>query len=132
MAGVAAIVSAFEPHRPDSGQQVAGTLFAVARALSTFARHSGRNRPGFLEQMFKSACAGPVHGGASSRFDGFQIEAAASAQPGKHDIHQLFYFAGDFLLDRFGRFFSCGVRLFSSGRNRQIFSLTSMKSRWIC
>jgi hypothetical protein len=78
MAGVAAIVSAFEPHRPGSRQQVAATLFAVACALPAWARHPSRHRSGFLEQMIENAGACPVHGGASS-LDGFQIKPAASA-----------------------------------------------------
>jgi hypothetical protein len=82
--------------------------------------------------MIEGAGACPVHGSTSSRFDGFQIEAAGVAQFGEDHVQQLVYFAGDLLMNRFGRFFSCGVRLSSTGRNRQIFSLTSMKSRLIC
>jgi hypothetical protein len=74
----------------------------------------------------------PVHGGARRRFDGFQIEAGRSAESGEDDLEQLVYFAGNFLMDRCRRFFSCDVRLSSIGRKRQILSLTSTKSRLIC
>jgi hypothetical protein len=40
------------------------------------------------------------------------------------------YFLGDFLLDRFDRFFPCAVRVSSTGRSLQIFSFTSNKS-WL-
>ena len=46
---------------------------------------------------------------------------------------QMFYFAGNFLLDRFRRFFSWGVASASAlGRNRQRVLLTSTKSRLNC
>jgi hypothetical protein len=46
---------------------------------------------------------------------------------------QMFYFAGDFLLDRFRRFFSWGVASSSVvGRKRQRVLLTSTKSRLNC
>ncbi len=64
-------------------------------------------------------------------FDGLQIEAFGLAQPGKDDVQQLLYFAGDFLTDRFRRFFSCEVSGSSMGSNWQIFSFTSIKSRLI-
>jgi hypothetical protein len=37
------------------------------------------------------------------------------------------YLLGDLLLDSFGRFFPCGVRVSSTGRARQICSLTATK-----
>jgi hypothetical protein len=67
-----------------------------------------------------------MHGRANRHLDGFQIEMLCFAAGAEDDAQQLVYFAGDFLLDRFGRFFSWadgGVS--STGRNWQICSLTS-------
>jgi hypothetical protein len=50
----------------------------------------------------------------------------------EHHLHYAAYFLGDFLLDRFGRFFSCGVRVSSTGRVRQISSFTATKERLNC
>jgi hypothetical protein len=66
-----------------------------------------------------------VHGGSQSDFDRFQVEPAVAAALLKNKVQKSFYFAGDFLLDRFGRFFSwADGRAASTGRNSQICSLT--------
>jgi hypothetical protein len=67
-----------------------------------------------------------MHGRAHSHFNGFQIQTPRFAAILEDDAQQLVYFARDFLLDRFGGFFSWadgGVS--STGRNLQICSLTS-------
>jgi hypothetical protein len=51
---------------------------------------------------------------------------------GEDQAQQTGHFAGDFGLDRFGRFLSVGVRVSSTGRARQIFSLSSTKDRSNC
>ena len=54
------------------------------------------------------------------------VEAAGLAPTLEDRTQPLIYFAGDFPLDRFGRFFSCGVcSVCSSGRKRQTVRLTS-------
>jgi len=66
----------------------------------------------------------------------FQIHSAPSpsttftglAAAGKDYLKQTVHFLGDFLLDRFGRFFSSGVKASSTGRSRQICSLTPTSS----
>jgi len=45
--------------------------------------------------------------GSHGHLHGFQIQLAAFATLLKNQMQQSAYFAGDFLLDRFGRFFSC-------------------------
>jgi hypothetical protein len=50
---------------------------------------------------------------------------ARLALPGADDLQQGFDLGADFLFDRLGRFFSCGVNDSSTGRVWQIFSLTS-------
>ena len=57
-----------------------------------------------------------MHRAASGRLDGFEIEAAAVAPPAEDDLEQPIHFLGDFLVDRFGRFFSWGVSVSSTGR----------------
>jgi hypothetical protein len=67
--------------------------------------------------------------GRAHRLDGFQIETARLATVIEDHAQQLIYFARDFLADRFGRLFSWADSGGSStGRNRQISSLTS--SNW--
>jgi hypothetical protein len=70
-----------------------------------------------------------VHCGAHGHLDGLQIEAARLAEGAEDDAQQLVYFAGDFLLDRFGRFFSwASSSSASTGRKRQILAFTSTNS----
>jgi hypothetical protein len=67
-----------------------------------------------------------MHGRAHRHLDGFQVQTAALVAPVEDDPQQLVYFARDFLLDRFGRFFSwADGEVSSTGRNSQICSLTS-------
>ena len=69
-----------------------------------------------------------MHGRADSHFDGFQIETPRFAAAGGDRAQQLLYFARDFLVDRFARFFSCGESVSWTGRARQILSFTSSNS----
>lgn len=82
------------------------------------------------QQFGQSAGAGRVHGRPDQHLDGFQIQMSHLADAGEDGAQQLLYFARDFLVDGFRRFFSCSLCGGSSiGRKRQIFSLTSTKSR---
>ena len=66
-----------------------------------------------------------MHGGPQSGFDRFQVESTVAAALLENHVQQSVYFIGDFLLDRFRRFFSwADARLSSTGRNWQICSLT--------
>lgn len=56
------------------------------------------------------------------------IQASRLAAVVEDEAQQLVYFARDFLLDGFRRFFSSGVRVSATGRARQIFSLTANSS----
>jgi hypothetical protein len=47
-----------------------------------------------------------MHGRADKGFDGFEVEATGLAAILKNRLQQPVYFTGDFLLDRFRRFFS--------------------------
>jgi hypothetical protein len=69
-----------------------------------------------------------MHRRTHSHFDGFQIQTPRLAPTAEDDAQQLVYFARDFLMDRFGRFFSSCERVSATGRARQIFSFTSSNS----
>jgi hypothetical protein len=70
-----------------------------------------------------------MHCRTQSHLDRFQIEPAGLALFVKDELKYRAYFTGNFLLDRFRRFFSCGVRVSSTGLARQILSLTSTRFR---
>ena len=67
-----------------------------------------------------------MHSRPQGHFYGFQIQPAILALVLPDHCQQTVYFARDFLLDSFRRFFSCGVKASSRGRNWQIFSLTTI------
>jgi len=69
-----------------------------------------------------------MHGRTHSRLDGFQIQPSCLAPILENHTKKLLYFARDFSADRFHRFFSSGDSVSSTGRARQILSLTSSKS----
>ena len=85
-------------------------------------------------QQFGERCGpSPMHRRAHSHFDRFQIQTLALAAIVKDGTEQLVYFARDFLLNRFRRFFSCSLDGCSStGRSQQIFSLISTNVRLSC
>ena len=123
------VIAALKPHRPHRGQQIARALFAIPRLLSATAGYLSRNRSGLLQQVAERRRSGPVHGGSRCRFDSLQVESTSPVQPREEDAEKLVYFPCDFLVDRFGRFFSCSDRSGSSmGRSLQIFSFTSSRS----
>jgi hypothetical protein len=61
-------------------------------------------------------------------FYGFQIQPAVLVPVLQDHLQQTAYLARDFLLDRFGRFFSCAVKASSRGRSWQILSLSAISS----
>ena len=69
-----------------------------------------------------------MHGAADECLDGLQIDGPGLADSGKDHLQQPAYLLGDFALDRFGCFFSCGVKVSSNGRKRQTRSLTCTKA----
>jgi len=67
-----------------------------------------------------------LHRGTDHSLDTLQIELAVGPAVAENDAEQLIYFAGDFLLDRFDRFFSWADGAVSAtGRSSQIRVLTS-------
>ena len=78
-------------------------------------------------QQFRQ-CRGPclMHSRTDDGFDSFEVEPAGLAPALKDRVQQSVYFAGNFLLDRFSRFFSCDRGTASwIGRSRQIWVLIS-------
>ena len=86
-----------------------------------------RGKPQQLRQRTGSCL---MHGLAHQHLYGFQIQAPGFTRTRELGLQQLLYFARDFMLDSLRRFFSCGVRMSSTGRKRQIFSLTS-RNEWL-
>ena len=86
----------------------------------------GGSRGWELQELGQRCGSGVMHGGTHRHLDGFQIQTASLAATMEDDAQQLVYFARHFLADRFGRFFSWADSAGpSTGRNRQISSLTS-------
>jgi hypothetical protein len=69
-----------------------------------------------------------MQGGTEGHLHRLQIQVAGLLAFGEDAAQQRGYFARDLGLDRRGRFFSSGVNVSSTGRNAQIFSLTSTTS----
>ena len=74
--------------------------------------------------MVQDLRSGAVHRSAHQHLDRLQIDLADLANSGKNDLKQAAYFLCDLVLDRLGRFFSCGVNVSSIGRMRHSCSLT--------
>ena len=128
MAVRAQVVGARYFHLAHRGQNRLGAQLPVVSLVAARTRDGslvgGRNWE--LQQFGQRGCPGLMHGRAHRHLDGFQIQMPRLAATAEDDAQQLVYFARDFLLDRFGRFFSWadgGVS--STGRNSQICSLTS-------
>jgi hypothetical protein len=84
------------------------------------------------QQLAQGGRSGLMQRCSQGHLDGFQIESAGLALLLKDEPENRAYFPLDFLLDGFRRFFSRGVRVSSTGRTRQIFSLVSTKVRISC
>jgi hypothetical protein len=69
-----------------------------------------------------------MQGGTKGHLHRLQIQIAGLLALGEDTTQQRGYFARDLGVDRRGRFFSSGVNASSTGRNAQIFSLTSTTS----
>ena len=84
-----------------------------------------------LQQFAEPGSCDPVHSRTCHHFHSLQIQRPGLATAREEHMQPLVYFVGDFLMDRKSRFFSSGVQVLSwdsSGRVRQIFSLTAISS----
>jgi hypothetical protein len=99
----------------------AGLLAARARDVPPF---SGRR--GELQQLAERKGSRLMHGRTHRHLDGLQIQTPRLAAAIEDDAQESIYFARDFSVDNFDRFFSWADRGGSStGRKAQICSLTS-------
>jgi len=96
-----------------------GAQLPIMRLVAASARHVPLVGSGGweLQQMAEGGCPSPMQGRAQGYFQGFQFPTPRLTVGAKDHAQQLVYFARDFLLDGFGRFFSwpvCGSS--SAGR----------------
>ena len=79
-----------------------------------------------LQQLCQSTGPGVMHRGTDHGLNTLQVQLAGCPAVAENDVKQLLYFAADFFLDRFGRFFSCvDGEASATGRSSQIRVLTS-------
>lgn len=115
-------------YRTDYRKKGLGAHFLETRRVTTRTRHLKAIgvRRFELQQLYQRRSPGVMHRGTDHGLDTLQIEAAGCPAVAENDEKQLIYFAGDFLLDRFGRFFSWADGAVSvTGRSWQIRVLTS-------
>src|ERR1022692_3748054 len=105
------VVTALEPHRAQGGEQLLRSAIVIMRRMATGARSQRRLPRTLRQQPAQDLRPGAMHGAAYQHLDGLQIHSACLANSGKNNLKQAAYFLGDFLLDRFRRFFSSGVRV---------------------
>jgi hypothetical protein len=130
MAVGAEVVGTDDRYGSDNGKNRFGALFLVPGLVAArTGKGSLRVRRRELQQLGQSGRAGAVHGCAHRGLSRFQVEAAFLAPTLKQNLKEAIYFALDFEVDRLRRFFSCGVKLSSTGRALQIFSFTFNNSR---
>src|SRR5438876_602730 len=113
-----------------SGHYTPPSHLPVTSLVTAGARHLALTRAGRIaaQQLTQRGCAGAMHGSPHRHLDSFQVESAALALVLEDKPQQCAYFPFDFPPDRLRSFFSAGVRVSSTGRARQIFSLTSSNS----
>ena len=81
-----------------------------------------------LEQLTQHSCSSLMHRRTNRDLYRFQIQRLLLLARAEKKPQQMFYFAGDFLLDDFRRFFFARSSSGWSGRTWQIFSLISNNS----
>ncbi|MBV9745469.1 MAG: hypothetical protein JO099_17035 [Acidobacteriia bacterium] len=123
------IVGPFECDWTQHRHHLFATRLVKTRLPAAVTRHCWFRFGRLVQQMFQHFRAELMARGAGGHLDSFQIELTALVQAREDNLQQRSYFTRRFLLDRLGRFFSCSVSESSTGRARQIFSLTSSNSR---
>jgi hypothetical protein len=122
------IVGTVEDHGPQHGEYLFAARFVVSRLLAAAAGDLVVMRCRHTQQPLHGHCPGVAHRVPHQQLDGLQIDGAGLMPVAEDDLYYPADFLGDLLLDRFSRFFSCAVKVSSTGRSFQIFSLTSNKS----
>ena len=126
----AQIPGARQFHFTQSGKNAPRAQFTVVCLTATWAGDGALlgGRLGELQQLTEGRCAGLMQGRTEGQFHRLQIQAAGLPALGEDAAQQRGYFARDLGVDCRGRFFSSDVNVSSTGRNAQIFSLTSTTS----
>ena len=124
----AQVVRTHQFHLAHRGEDLSATQFPIAGTVAAGASQRPLARAGrlALQQFTQRYSPHLMHGRPQGDFYGFQIQLAVFVSVLPDHLQQMAYFARDFLLDGFGRFFSCGVQACSTGRNWQILSLTAI------
>src|SRR6266853_6375965 len=78
-----------------------------------------------LQQFGQSSGTGLMQHRPDQHLGGAEVQVTGLVQAVEDDLQKALHLLRDLELDRFGRFFSWGDRESSTGRARQIFSLTS-------
>ena len=124
----AEVVRAQQFHLTHYGEDASGAQLLIGGGLTAGASSLPllRARRVALQQLAQSHSADLMHGRPQGHFYGFQIQPGVFAALLQDQRQQPAYFASDFLLDGFDRFFSCSVKVCSRGRKPQILSLRAM------
>jgi hypothetical protein len=94
-----------------------GALLVILCRVPTTTRYLAGLRNRHREQSLQGRRSSPVHRIANQHLDRFEIHLTGFAAARKDYLQQTVHFLGDFLLDCFGRFFSSGVKVSSTGRS---------------
>jgi hypothetical protein len=123
----AQIPGARQFHFTQRGENAPRAQFAVVRLIAAWAGDGALIGGGLAEpqQLTQGRCSGLMQGGTEGHLHRLQIQVAGLLALGEDTAQQRGYFARDLGVDRRGRFFPSGVNVSSTGRNAQIFSLTS-------
>ena len=138
VASAAKVIGPFDLDLAEHGQHFLGPTAALTGTAAAVAGGFRRGLQGRRQQLLEQLCAGLAPRRSRGRLQRFQIPAMILAPGGEDHRQQLFYFLGDFLLDRRGRFFpraasdAACCSSSSTGRRRQIFSFASTKARLHC
>src|SRR5215472_3449335 len=132
MTGRTQIIRAGDFHRAQGRQHPLGAQLMVTSALAAGTGHGALllARGGKVQQLAQRCRTRPVEGRANRHLYRLQIHAALFAPLSKDATQELVYFPRHLLMNRSSRFFSSAVQLpaSSTGRRRQIFSLTAISS----
>jgi hypothetical protein len=127
----AKIVRSAKFHGAHDGEELAVPKFAVVSVPAANAGNPALLGTGFLglQQLTEGCGSGSKHGRAERGLQRFQIRAIVLPAVLQNHLEQQAYLPGNFLLDRFRRFFSrdSSFSATSSGRSRQMAALTSIK-----
>ena len=124
------VVRTHHRHGSNDGKDGLGALFLVLSLLAARARKGPQRLRRRRKLKDLCQCRRPrlMHGCADCGLGRLQVESAFLTPALKQNLKDAVYFALDFVMDRFRRFFSWAVNVSSTDRVLQIFSFTSRSS----